>query len=212
VEVTDSAGIRVVLNPFPEAAEVPLWILGGEPRAEIGVVDGADEYQLFDVSDAVVLYSGGLAVANRGTHEVRYYDAQGQFLRSVGGEGDGPGEFRGIQFVGRFEGDSVLVFDERHRRASVFDEQGRFIRSFSLNMPTNTGRPSPVGVLSSGSIIIREDHPYIAGVAPTGRDRSPVPLFLVIQLEGEGTRWVYSRVLRILYLLFPTNFGSAFVL
>ena len=40
-------------------------------------------------------------------------------------------------------------------------------------------------MLSSGAIIIRENHPYIAGVAPTGPDRSPVPLFLGGPTRGE---------------------------
>ena len=194
-EVTDSAGIRLVLNAFPSAEDVPHWIVGQEPRVEIGVVDGADEYQLFDVSDAVVQSDNGLVVANRGTHELRFYDGRGRYLRSVGGEGDGPGEFRGLQFVDRFSGDSLLAFDGRHLRASVFDRQGRFIRSYSLNSPTNPSRPSLVGVLSGGSIVIRENHPYIAGLAPTGPDRAPVPLFLSDPNgEGRDTLGVYPGV------------------
>jgi hypothetical protein len=220
VEVTDSAGVRLVLNDFPSAGKVPLWILEEEPRVEIGVVDGADEYQLFDVSDAVVLLSGGLALANRGTHELRYYDARGQFIRSVGGEGDGPGEFRRIQFLGRFGGDSLLSFDDRHRRASVFDEQGRFVRSFSLNAPTNTGRPSLAGVLSNGAIVIRENHPYIAGVTTTGPDRSPVPLLLSVPTGADrdtlgvfpgAENFVFAAPVAFWFSVRPVTFGRRLV-
>lgn len=178
VEVTDSAGILLVQNPLPHTEDGPSWMLGVEPEAEIGLMEGAAEYQLFDVSDAVVFSDGGLVVANRGTHELRFYDGRGKHQRTVGGEGDGPGEFRWLEFIDRFEGDSLLAFDGRQRRVSVFDRHGRYIRSFSLNAPTNSGQPSLAGVLSNGAIVIRETLPYIAGVAPTGPDRSPVRLLL----------------------------------
>jgi hypothetical protein len=177
-EVRDSAGIRVVLNPPPDAADDARWTVGAEPEVEIGVLDGAPEYLLFDVSGGVVLTDGVLVVANRGTSELRFYDGRGKYLRSAGGEGDGPGEFRDLEFVDRFAGDSLLAFDGRNLRASVFDRGGRFARSFGLGELTNSTYPGLAGVLSTGAVVKREGHPYMAGVATTGADRSPVLLLL----------------------------------
>jgi len=177
-EVLDSAGVRVVLNPAPHPEDDPRWTVRAQPEVEVGVLEGAPEDQLFDVSDALVLADGVMVVANRGTHELRFYDRTGRHLRSTGGEGDGPGEFRSLRFVDRFADDSLLAFDARHLRASVFDRDGRFVRSFPLREPTSSPYPDLAGALSSGAIVVRENHPYIAGVAPTGADRSPARLLL----------------------------------
>ena len=75
------------------------------------------------------------------------------------GEGDGPGEFQNIRSVDRFRGDSLLVFDSRQFRASVFDTDGQFARSFPLRQITSSAYPALAGVLSDGALVVREDRP-----------------------------------------------------
>lgn len=60
----------------------------------VGQVEGRQEYLLGDVT-AVALGPGDiLYVADRLGSTVRAYDLEGRFLRTVGTEGDGPGEFQ----------------------------------------------------------------------------------------------------------------------
>jgi len=42
------------------------------------------------------LADGGVAVADGGSQEVRFFDADGDFVRSVAGPGGGPGESTGL--------------------------------------------------------------------------------------------------------------------
>src|SRR5690606_1239133 len=90
IVIRDSAGVRIVENGDAGAA----CHLAAEPMLELGVLEGAPEYQLHGVVHAIRLPDGEVAIANAGSREVRLYDQNGRFLRAFGREGDGPGEFR----------------------------------------------------------------------------------------------------------------------
>lgn len=181
-ETIDSAGVRVVVNPPPGPDGAPEWRVFAEPDMQVGVLDGAPEYQLFQVSGAVVLSDRTVVIGNRGSHDLRFYDADGRFLRSSGGEGDGPGEFRSLQLVGRFAGDSLLAFDLRQRAGSVFASDGTFQRSFRLEDDAG-GFPSISGVLSSGDVMVLHQASFTAGEARTGLGR---PFAEVVRRGPDG--------------------------
>lgn len=113
--------------------------------------EGAAEYQLFEVQGAARLSDGRIVVANAGTHELRFYSGTGEHLRTVGGEGGGPGEFQNIRTLAGLEGDSLLVYDWGQRRVSMFDATGAFVRSFTPGAETEF--PNVRGVLSDGSLL-----------------------------------------------------------
>lgn len=126
----DSAGIRIVESAAPPDAP-PAFRLSPEPLAQVGVLDGAPEYQLHRVQGATRLTDGTLVIANSGSRELRFYTADGTHLRSAGGEGAGPGEFRALTHLQRLAGDSLLVFDVVNRRISIIDATGRHVRDWS---------------------------------------------------------------------------------
>ena len=134
--VRDSAGIRIVENRGPAWREGRGWRVVREPSLTIGVLEGPDEYQLFRARSAIRLDDGRIVVANAGSSELRFYDAHGRFLTSVGGEGEGPGEFRYMGAIWRVLGDSMVVYDYTNgMRFSVFDRNGRLGRSFQIEAP-----------------------------------------------------------------------------
>ena len=95
-----------------------------EPVAQIGAVDGADEYLFGAITSALRLEEGGFAVADGQAGHVSIYDADGVFLRRWGGEGDGPGEFRNISKLYRVGPDSVMVAHGFSPRVTVFSTDG----------------------------------------------------------------------------------------
>jgi hypothetical protein len=128
----DSAGIVIIES---RAAAWPAgggWKLSPEPVVQIGSADGPPETQLFRVQTVRRLPDGRIIVANSGTNEVRVYSSTGQHIRTIGREGQGPGEFRSPRNFWLLPGDSLLVVDLD--RASVFDSAGQFIRSESFGM------------------------------------------------------------------------------
>jgi hypothetical protein len=68
---------------------------------------------LGEIADVVVLASGSYAITHGGEPEsVSIFSEAGQFVRSVGRAGSGPGEFRYALYV-RPRGDGLLVIDPR---------------------------------------------------------------------------------------------------
>jgi len=59
---------------------------------------------------------------------IRIYDSDGRFIKSVGGKGEGPGEFHKL-FGVRFEMGLLYGLDPMASRLNVFDEGGFFLTS-----------------------------------------------------------------------------------
>ncbi|NIM51793.1 MAG: hypothetical protein GTN62_12635 [Gemmatimonadales bacterium] len=147
--VSDSAGVTIVENTLGIWAAGTEWQVAEEPSLDIGTLDGAEPYQLFQVSGVARLPSGGIVVGNGGTRELRFFDASGRFLKAVGRKGGGPGEFEGLGALGIVGGDSIAVYDWNLHRVSVFDAAGNFGRSFTIQM--SGGSPFGLGPFDDGS-------------------------------------------------------------
>jgi hypothetical protein len=138
--VRDSAGVRIVEHPADYSA--PTWHISDAPSLDIGAVSGDSSTLLYQVEGAHRLSDGRIVVANRSTHELRYYDGSGQYLFATGREGEGPGEFGYLTWTASCGGDSIFAYDIATRRFSVFAEDGRFARSVLLQLP---GGVTPYG-------------------------------------------------------------------
>jgi hypothetical protein len=156
--VRDSAGVTIVENSGSRWPEGVGWRLSEQPILDIGVVEGDPEYQLYDVVGAIELDDERLVVANSGTAELRFFDADGRFLSASGRKGGGPGEFEDLTWIRRAAGDSLLAYDWRSRHVSVFDDRGNFVRSFGLRvLDQRGGFPVYAGVFSDGTMLLATD-------------------------------------------------------
>lgn len=194
--VRDSAGVQIVSVDGLDSAGAA-WQLASSPEVVIGVLEGPAGKQLFDVRDATRLSDGRIAVANAGTFELRFYSSRGDHLDSVGGEGDGPGEFRSVLLVDAAGGDSMYVWDQRALRISVLDMSGRFLRSFQLTAPEEHSFPRYWASFPDGSVLGRVSD--IVGTEPEDRSvgrssttlmrfgREGQPLDTVVVVENEPT-------------------------
>jgi hypothetical protein len=149
--VADSAGVQIVTSMGPSWDEGERWIVDSEPLLDIGGNESDPHYDLFRVARAPRLSDGRVAVLNGGTSEVRYYDSTGTWLRSVGREGQGPGEFESTSGLYRLPGDTLLVYDINLRRMSRLAPDGSFLPSISM-AEAGGGMPiRPIGQLADGS-------------------------------------------------------------
>jgi hypothetical protein len=179
--VTDSAGVEIVTSTEAEWSDGGGWRVDTVPNLSIGTFGGDPEYELFNVSGAVRFEDGTIGVVNTGSHEVRFYDATGRYLRAIGREGEGPGEFRRPSQIFPLAGDSVAVWDSRLRRMSVFDGEGAFARSFLLgdgDQSFSVGDLSGRTLRASTSISFGRDAPIGAR-----RDSS---LHVLFDLDGDS--------------------------
>lgn len=85
-----------VVYALPVVAQPANWSLDSRPSAGIGSADGDPNYMFSLVMAAMKTADGRILVADRdGT--IRVYDATGKYLQSIGGQGEGPGEFRHLR-------------------------------------------------------------------------------------------------------------------
>lgn len=140
----------------------------------IGSEDLGDEYILGDVRGIEPAADGTIYVFDHQASEIRAFDSSGDYLRTVAGPGQGPGEIaeaNGMELVG----DSVLwVHDHRKWRmtgidthggevgvyelpiksygyifSGLIDSRGRYWKTFSKSDQPRQGRPDP-GYQESG--------------------------------------------------------------
>jgi hypothetical protein len=153
--VRDSAGIQIVESTSPAWAPGEEWRLSEEPMLTIGVGEGAEEYELYDVIGALRVRNGEIAVACRGTNQIRFFDAGGTYLRAVGREGGGPGEFKIMFSMWRMGPDSLAVFEYGNARVSVLGDDGGFGRTVHFDQVPGRPTPIPVGPFADGSFLGR---------------------------------------------------------
>jgi hypothetical protein len=99
------------------APATPEWRVA-ETLVRIGPEAGP-EGEFHRVAGAVRLSNGDIAVADEGSYQIRYFQANGTFGQAVGRQGAGPGEFQGMTRLIRF-GDTLAVHDGRNSRLTLF--------------------------------------------------------------------------------------------
>ena len=132
--VEDSAGVIIVDNERPPPDSRLPWGIAGQPSLAIGSVNSGGADQLHSVFDATRLPDGRIGIANSGSSELRIFSADGSHWATLGGRGEGPGEFAyGAPLdVGLWPGDSIAAPNYRGARLSIFAGDGSYGRDTAL--------------------------------------------------------------------------------
>jgi hypothetical protein len=128
--LTGCAADRAPADP----ASLPVLALG-DPVLEIGVLEGDDELVFGALESVLRLPDGGIAVSDGGATRISIFTSDGDFVRSWGSEGDGPGEFRSLSRIYPMGADSLMAAERFSGRLTVFDlegEMGRLVAGSSL--------------------------------------------------------------------------------
>lgn len=209
VVTRDSAGVTIVESERPAWGRDGGWRVGSEPVLRIGVVEGEAAYQLAQVVGAVRLGDGGVAVADAGAQEVRFFGPEGRVRQVVGGTGSGPGEFTGLSSLGAAPGGGVWAYDLPLRRITWLDAGGD-VRGM-LTLPSEPALLAAVGVAGS-SFVLKQlwGARAVAGSERVGLRRDPIAYVTVdtataavdtlglfpgreVYVSDEGGRGVMSR-------------------
>ena len=111
----DTLAGGVVRTVSSAPAEPGRWRL--EPVLRIQPPEGSPG-ELFEPGDLAITTDGGVLVAESREAAVKVFDAEGTYVRTIGRDGAGPGEFRSAWLAVR--GDTLLVQDPQLARASTF--------------------------------------------------------------------------------------------
>ncbi len=81
---------------------------------------------------------------------VAKYDKNGDWVKSWGEKGTGPGQFRTPHAIAIDNNDNVYVGDRANRRIQVFDTEGKFLRMFTIDVPPAPGTKAVYGDTPTG--------------------------------------------------------------
>ena len=138
VTVRDSAGIRVVENRM-QRDDVPVYAEPGAVELEIGVVDGDPAYSFTNVVDIRSLPDGDIVVVEGGgglggAQELRVFDSGGRHVRTIGRQGEGPGEFGRLTPLAAVVGDTIWTWDNRLSRLTRFSTGGSVLGDLRIQV------------------------------------------------------------------------------
>ncbi|MCY4571728.1 MAG: hypothetical protein OXF01_02910 [Gemmatimonadetes bacterium] len=114
----DSAGIEVIDIRGSGSEGDGVWRLTPDPLLTIGVVAGEPEYEFSYVVGAFRLAPDTIVVLDDDAGELRFYDGLGNHIRTVGGRGEGPGEFEWATDISTFAGGVQLKASNKRIRFS----------------------------------------------------------------------------------------------
>jgi len=118
----------------------------------IGVLDGEEEYIFNHAHDIEVDSKGNIYVADAGDKTIKVYSSKGIFLKTIGRQGQGPGEFTGLSAIEIDKNDVLYTFDLQLLRITIFDPEGKFIKSY----PRNESFMRDFFVDDEGNFVIKE--------------------------------------------------------
>ena len=146
----DSAGVQVVTSD-PRISSAYCTLSDG-PALTLGVIEGEEPYMFNWVRGANRLSDGSIAVMNDSSGEIRIFGADGGHLRSMGGKGEGPGEFKIGRFIWVLPGDTLWVGDYRPWRYHVYASTGEYVRTVDMK-PEYFNASLGGGVLDHGTSV-----------------------------------------------------------
>ncbi|MDZ4258789.1 MAG: hypothetical protein U0974_08020 [Gemmatimonadales bacterium] len=173
-------GIVRVTNPGPTAwADTNGWRIVLEREI---VPEEGSEGEVGNPSGLVADEDGTIYWLMRSPSVIKAYAPDGAWLRNIGREGDGPGEFRDGMFA--IVGDKLVLQDPNNTRMTVFETSGRFLASM----------PSQCCYWTSNLPVFDDGTLGISGAPPTGQSDAGGALYLT-RIDGTVTDTVvFPRV------------------
>lgn len=174
--------------PTARAQTIPTWRLSNEPVLRLED-DGSPEREFTRIVGAFLVGSGRIAVAENAASEVRIFERDGRWVRNVGRQGSGPGEFQFLRYAFR-TGDTLFTFDPMLKRVTAVLTDGAPRVAFGQSVNARGGRPFDVqGRTADGRWVAHYDEmPGWDAPAGVSRGRAGVGL---VNADGEGNvRWL----------------------
>lgn len=138
----------------------------------IGTLDGPLETIFNQVYAIDIGSDGSLYVLEYSAGEIRVFSEAGEYVRTIGRRGDGPGELRRPGALGVRE-DTLWVHDGDAQKVELFTTDG--LHATSLMFGGLTGPITLTGRFENGRFLVQRNYPY----GTTGAQRVERPFLLV---------------------------------
>ena len=178
----DTVGDTVIVHTISGS----VW---GEPREmevvlSIGVLDGDEELMFGSLRQMVVDDEGGIYAFDGQAPALRYFDAAGTYVGTVGRDGAGPGEYQNFAAGLAIRSDGkIVLLDPQNTRINVYEPDGTHF----AHWPVQGGFFSRQGL-----VVDAEDHTYVQILTGTFASDEPLPTgYLHLSPEGETIDTVF---------------------
>ncbi|MDE0257842.1 MAG: hypothetical protein OXR82_05570 [Gammaproteobacteria bacterium] len=151
-QFTDSAGVAIVTNPSGGAIYATI---APEPVLSIGAIDGPAEVLFGRIASVAVDGAGNLIVADAQMDEIRIFDGSGTHLQTIGGPGEGPGEFRALAGAWPTAGGAIVAADQRLDRITRFGPDGELLATAIFRGPGEQPVIRPIRVAGTDLFLSR---------------------------------------------------------
>ncbi len=135
-------GVTVVENPKEPMYELPILTLSEDLR--IGEQENRPEYLFYRINSIAIDQEGNIYVTDEGEKHIKVFDRDGDYLRTIGRPGQGPGEFgRPTEIFITLENE-LRVIDPSRRQVHFYSTEGLYLESkkFETVYPMKAARDS----------------------------------------------------------------------
>jgi hypothetical protein len=133
---------------------LPEWRLAPAPRVTIG----DDNRVGLDRVTAGLMLDETIVIANSGFKQVLFLSPDGEPRYAQGREGEGPGEYKYLATVKRFDDHTVVVWDQITRRLTLVTIEGELADAIPVRRPPlrGAGQLKFLGFLETGFFLFEE--------------------------------------------------------
>lgn len=153
-KIEEVDGVMVVKNPKKPMYSEDIFNL--EEDLSIGEKEGREEYMFSRIDGIDVDNYENIYVLNNKTPHIRVFDKNGEFIKTIGRKGQGPGEIQSPRHIQITPQEEVMVFDSNTRRLAFFSLDGKYLRQVStakINYPFDPIKMDPGGNLIAKLVI-----------------------------------------------------------
>ncbi|MBL7084395.1 MAG: 6-bladed beta-propeller [Candidatus Aminicenantes bacterium] len=124
-------GVKVITNPeYPRDGQFTYQL---EEELIIGEKEGDENYMFNQPQSVKASEDGSIYVLDWRDICIKAYDRQGKYQRTIGRQGQGPGEFSsGFLYFDISSDGKIYIMDCRNSCVIIMDKDGAFIHSFRL--------------------------------------------------------------------------------
>ena len=141
------------------AQDVPEFRLSAMPLLEIGR-EGNPAFQFTSITSVRLFDDGRVVVSDAGAREIRVFASDGAHLITLGGPGDGPGEFQSLDGLWTIEQTVIRAWDAESQRITTFsaDPLDASVQTQRVHTPVNSGLRNPpqafLGAFPNGDAVL----------------------------------------------------------
>lgn len=128
--IEEENGIRIVKNPKEPMYGEEIFML--EEELSIGAAEGPVESMFLDAREVVVDNKERIFVSDRRGLHIKVFDKFGNYIKTIGRKGQGPGEFSQISSIQITPRNELMVYERMGFQLTFFSLDGDYIRTVLL--------------------------------------------------------------------------------